>query len=188
MGHINWARIGLAVQHYQSLGFEYIETPWIVDRKSSSITCPDTARAITTDFEYTDLVGSAEQGFIHLCRTQQMPEGVNFVSCGPCFRWERPFDELHQLHFMKVELFSRLEDESRGDETARELCNRANRFVRQFGIAPEIVETDEGYDLEVNGIEIGSYGYRTHEEIGTWAYGTGLAEPRLSIVMESKNG
>jgi hypothetical protein len=41
------------------------------------------------------------------------------------------------------------------------------------------VKTDVGYDLEINGIEVGSYGRR---EVGdfTWVYGTGLALPRFS--------
>jgi hypothetical protein len=43
----------------------------------------------------------------------------------------------------------------------------------------DIVATDEGYDININGIEVGSYGFR---EIGDfmWVYGTGLAEPRFS--------
>ena len=43
--------------------------------------------------------------------------------------------------------------------------------------------SDESYDIESNGIELGSYGIRQHENI-TWVYGTGLAEPRLSIAIK----
>ena len=48
---------------------------------------------------------------------------------------------------------------------------------------PTAVKTDEGYDLEINGIEVGSYGARYHAKIGWWAYGTGLAEPRYTTAM-----
>jgi hypothetical protein len=51
------------------------------------------------------------------------------------------------------------------------------------------VETEQGYDLECNGIEIGSYGIRSCEYL-EWIYATGLAEPRMSIVKNivNKNG
>jgi hypothetical protein len=42
--------------------------------------------------------------------------------------------------------------------------------------------SDESYDIECNGVELGSYGVRHFENID-WIYGTGLAEPRLSTVM-----
>jgi hypothetical protein len=45
----------------------------------------------------------------------------------------------------------------------------------------DVMSTDEGADLMIDGIEIGSYGIRTYNAI-TWVYGTGLAEPRFSKV------
>jgi hypothetical protein len=47
-----------------------------------------------------------------------------------------------------------------------------------------IVKTEIGHDIELNGIEIGSYGWRQNQDI-IWAYGTGLAEPRFSIANQS---
>jgi hypothetical protein len=47
-----------------------------------------------------------------------------------------------------------------------------------------IVQTEIGHDIELNSIEIGSYGWRQHRDI-IWAYGTGLAEPRFSIANQS---
>ena len=44
----------------------------------------------------------------------------------------------------------------------------------------EIVKTEEGLDIELNGIEIGSYGYRSYKDFH-WIYGTALAEPRFSL-------
>ena len=46
----------------------------------------------------------------------------------------------------------------------------------------DIVKTEEGYDLEVGGIEIGSYGIRKCDYL-EWIYGTACAEPRMSVVI-----
>ena len=55
----------------------------------------------------------------------------------------------------------------------------AATFFGLEGAIPEIVETDEGWDINVGGIEVGSYGSRSiHDHL--WVYGTGLAEPRFS--------
>jgi hypothetical protein len=43
----------------------------------------------------------------------------------------------------------------------------------------KIVTTSDGYDIEYNGVEIGSYGIRKTSFL-EWIYGTGLAEPRFS--------
>lgn len=47
-------------------------------------------------------------------------------------------------------------------------------------------------DLEVAGVEVGSYGARAFEDEGgstvVWAYGTGLAEPRTSWAVERGRG
>ena len=40
----------------------------------------------------------------------------------------------------------------------------------------EVVPTQDGYDIEYKGVEIGSYGMRKTSFI-EWIYGTGLAEP-----------
>lgn len=45
------------------------------------------------------------------------------------------------------------------------------------------VETSAGWDVEVDGVEVGSYGHnelRDGDAPFVWVYGTGLAEPRLS--------
>jgi len=43
----------------------------------------------------------------------------------------------------------------------------------------DTIKTDNGYDITVKGIELGSYGIRECEFLN-WIYGTGCAEPRLS--------
>jgi hypothetical protein len=42
-----------------------------------------------------------------------------------------------------------------------------------------IIPTAQGLDIELGGIELGSYGYRSYGRLH-WIYGTGFAEPRFS--------
>jgi hypothetical protein len=183
--NINWQNISDAVEFYKTRGFEYIDTPWIVNYDTLAITCTNTRGIITTDDNRSSyygplkgLVGSAEQGFLQLAIVDQLPD-VNYVSAGPCFRMEK-IDELHQQQFFKVELFSRCATQKVAELATVELMHRASEFMNNV---PTAVKTDEGYDLEINGIEVGSYGARYHEKIGWWAYGTGLAEPRYTTAM-----
>jgi seryl-tRNA synthetase len=175
MKNINWQLISEAVEFYKSHGFEYIETPWIVPTDVMQITCPDFDKMRELNNGYSGMVGSAEQGFLSLAMKDQLPK-VNYVSAGPCFRIEN-YDELHQSQFFKVELFVRCDTDRSAFIAAKELRNRAHKFMNYV---PDVVYTDEGSDLEINGIEVGSYGARYHENVGWWAYGTGLAEPRYT--------
>lgn len=178
MKNINWQNIAKAIDFYTVHGFEYIETPWIVDYKTIEITCPDPQKIITVDESggtLHGLVGSAEQGFLQLVLDGKL-SGVNYVSAGSCFRLEKE-DELHQSQFFKVELFSKCINGDRAIQASRELLRRANKFMNYQAVE---VQTEEGFDLEINGVEVGSYGARFHSKIGWWAYGTGVAEPRYS--------
>jgi hypothetical protein len=47
----------------------------------------------------------------------------------------------------------------------------------------DIITTKEGFDIEVGGHELGSYGIRKHEYL-KWVYGTGCAEPRMSNLIK----
>lgn len=186
MTMIEWKLLGEAVSFYQKLGFEYIETPWVVDLSTALITCePHQANNYNYNDTNTDpvqsLVGSAEQGFLQLERDGKL-DGVNYVSCGPCFRTEDEYDDLHRPYFMKVELFVRnLGGESQARATSHELMDRAWKFM---DMKPTAKKTDEGFDLMLNGIEVGSYGARYDEEVGWWAYGTGLALPRYTYALK----
>ena len=53
-----------------------------------------------------------------------------------------------------------------------------------------LLKPGTGYDIvSPQGIELGSYGIRSHPDIGDWVYATGCAEPRLSIALkEFENG
>ena len=67
-----------------------------------------------------------------------------------------------------------------------------NRIKGQYYVEPfcgglEIIKTDIGYDITINGEELGSYGIRKCEFL-KWIYGTGCAEPRLSTLIKKYNG
>jgi len=177
----NWTSVADAVTFYKQHGFTYVDTPWLVSNKIAAYTSPSTNQVIQTNYYGVSLVGSAEQGFMALAINNKLPKGVNFVSAGPCFRNEPKLDDTHHLTFFKVELFVKVDDEDVAVRTARRLAVLANKFM------PEavLVTTDIGYDLEVNGIEVGSYGHRYHQDIGWWAYGTGLAVPRYEYATNS---
>jgi hypothetical protein len=62
----------------------------------------------------------------------------------------------------------------------------AQNFMNQYARV-EVLRTDQGRDLTLDGIEVGSYGYR---EAGgrKWACGTGLALPRFDVAREKQAG
>ena len=101
-----------------------------------------------------------------------------YCSAGPCFRDEPTLDKHHRYAFFKLELIHY------GDNlmSARRMAHEADLVMwNLFGEEHVVkcVETAEGYDLEVNGIEVGSYGRREHKG-HKWIYGTGLALPRAT--------
>lgn len=189
---IDYALLGRAVTEYQKRGYVYKEVPWMVPETAirstlpkgvpAYVACarheyydPDTGQRLggLDDFEYDSfLVGSAEQGFLHM-----NPKPGAYIGVTPCFRHEPVQNIFYQTGFMKAELFVTLED-----ATVDRVLHDAREVVGVLsGIAPDIVATDDGFDLELAEIEIGSYGERTHPEFGRWVYGTGLALPRFSV-------
>lgn len=182
--NINWTRIAEAVENYRSLGFKYVETPWIVSREAALLTCPH-ERYLDHADNHGVLAASAEQGFLQLAMDGEL-DSVNYVSSGPCFRIKDTLehaDRYHKLYFMKVELFSRCRDESEAVHAYKEMMGSAINFMRNYldgQQSPDARQTRDGWDLELNQIEVGSYGYRYDDRVGWWAYGTGIAEPRFS--------
>jgi hypothetical protein len=171
----HYERIGEAVKYYRNLGYEYVDVPWIVDRSIVEMTTKVTPIWLSVPGRgYKDLIGSGEQGFLAIW--DKLSEGKRYVTCTPCFRNEPVYDESRQLGFMKVELFAKSTDDW------RQFCNDASGFVRKQGVDHRLVQTILGYDIEVNGIEVGSYGGR---RVGdkVWSYGTGLAEPRFTYAL-----
>jgi seryl-tRNA synthetase len=99
----SWKRLTAAIGFYTVHGFELIEVPWTVNSVYSSLTKPPGRN----DFWLKDkvLVASAEQAFVQLYDEGKLDPEKFYCALTPCFRDEPVFDELHQLYFMKLELF-----------------------------------------------------------------------------------
>ena len=174
---INYWLLGVALTHYQSLGYTYVEAPWRVPAEIADLTCPEPNKRETSSLGSV-LVGSAEQGMLDMARSALLPHDTPLVACGPCFRLDEPKTPYHQDHFMKVELGYRCEDAG-PKMVVSKMIRDAQAFMQHYSMSPvEIIETPVGFDLEVMGVEVGSYGYRPELK---WVYGTGIAEPRFSL-------
>ena len=179
---INWGNIGAAVSWYEKRGYYYNEAHWTVSPEAISVTIPTGAKPVAIP-EQGVLVGSAEQSFI-----QKMLDGTSlsgrYVSASPCFRDDLE-DTLHQRHFFKVELIEMRKTDFKDEWIHASLGNMAGDALDFFrslpgGSASYIRHTETGLDIELRGVELGSYGIRRHGE-WVWVYGTGYADPRFSV-------
>ncbi len=185
--HIRWDLVGRALDVYQAhFDYSYIEVPWIVGDEAVNVTLPPGRRGFRC--EDGPLVGSAEQSFIQLALDGALQPG-RYVAASPCFR-DDDVDEQHARYFFKVELieFERAPIEDWGDAVER-MAQEALSFYRGIYEArdAEIVPTPQGLDIELGGIELGSYGYRPYKDFA-WVYGTGFAEPRFSYAIGGRHG
>ena len=133
------------------------------------------------------LVGSAEQSFLHLALNGMLKAG-RYVAASPCFRDDPP-DRFHRRTFFKVELIDLYAAGSEGlRQTPLYMAHTALRLFRALpgGEQAKIVPTGEDtYDIELRGVELGSYGTRSYDR-WSWVYGTGLAEPRFTLAVQSE--
>lgn len=157
-----------AMSYYESVGYKPVTAPMLVDEDIVNITLPKSKQARKHLDKY--YVGSAEQSFYQLMKDGLEPDG-EYMMITPCERDEVE-DENHLGIFLKVELISTR-------KTRYEILSLVSDFLSSEGIKGVGVETDEGFDLEVNGIEVGSYGNRIYKGINI-KFGTGLALPRIS--------
>lgn len=177
---VDWVLIAEGVEFYRKLGYVPVETPWIVSPIYTRATAPDWAVPLATP--EGDLVGSGEQGLLSLAATGQLEPG-RYMTTTPCFRDDRP-DDLHGRHFVKVELMWLGSDV--GEAERDTLVSHARSFFSQYlEVEEEPIDTEPGQiDLVCRRtrLELGSYGIRQWGSV-RWAYGTGVAEPRLSTVL-----
>lgn len=192
---IDYTKIGVAVEHYSKLGYKYIDVPWIISKESMMVTAPPEVRLFNTFAG--NLVASGEQSFIEIRKLLMQAEGFPalFQCVTPCFRDELNPDELHLQYFMKNELIGVCHPKHDQDDVPWALINYLIRnaldFFKKYSKNVEVVNAPMpnsvvNEDIIMNGIEVGSYGYRYHEDF-CWVYGTGCAEPRLSQVIEKGN-
>jgi hypothetical protein len=185
---IDYSLISKALEYYKDIGYQYIEAPWIVDYKSISITLPVERLSQTLFDGY--VIGSAEQSFIYLYKENKLKPG-KYVAASPCFRDEAE-DEWHSKTFFKVELII-IHDHPSSEYEVKSLVSDATVFFdfhsKKYHKNISLIKTNEGYDLNLNGIEVGSYGSRSvkiKNKKFYWSYGTGLAEPRFSMACQHK--
>lgn len=188
MNMINYSRIGEALGYYEKLcKYKLIEVPWLVSKEAIDVTKPPALRYFDTFAGH--LVGSGEQSLLEI-RSRLTPN-QRYVCATPCFRDEPEEDYLHLQYFFKVELMHVLPvDEKAAMENmlkeAHDYHAKHKNYATGFYTAQptvDVVATSEGFDINVNGIEVGSYGIREYNKF-LWVYGTGLAEPRFTQALE----
>lgn len=174
----NWARLARALAFYQSQGFELVELNWHASADVCLWTSPSAERMYP--FDQDALVGSAEQAFMQAQVDGLLVPGQGYVALTPCFRREPVVSDTHRLQFMKVELYVPGEA---SPACERRLATHAKAFMATEGANATCVATaPAGLDLEVAGVEVGSYVARSHGK-HLWTCGTGLAEPRFSLAL-----
>jgi hypothetical protein len=202
---INFTALGDAMGYYKTLGYEIKEVPWLVPFSDIMITIHENLKPtkISSLFPNDYLVGSAEQSFLNFHRNKKIEINKKYIGCTPCFRHESVIDKYHQLYFMKAELYLPLSYEDKEEDKEnifKNIINDAKYFFEHYDFlnrsqilntekirTTKVVKTDFGFDIELNGIELGSYGIRRNQENKLlWIHGTGLAEPRFSNVVNEK--
>jgi hypothetical protein len=180
---INYLNIHESVEHYAKLGYQRVETPWMVSSAVSSMTKPPHG----TDFDQGAkvLVASGEQSFLYQYAKGALPPGT-FQTVTPCFRREE-YDATHQKYFLKNELINTADVD---ELTMWNMVEHARAFFNAWLPSSLVSVVNTGYQAcdivcTLNGTdyELGSYGIRENEML-QWVYGTGCAEPRLSFVQQ----
>lgn len=177
---INYNIIAQSIEFYEKKGFIRLEAPWWVSKDIMSITAPlnhENDYFVSTNNKF--LVASGEQSFLYMASKGRLLEG-KFQTVTPCFRNES-IGRFSKKCFLKNELII---TGKVNEHILNELINTSLLFFKT--IIPtkmhdhiKIIKTNEGYDINLGNIEIGSYGIRECE-ILKWIYGTGCAEPRLT--------
>lgn len=184
---IDYKLLGESIDFYESDGFKRIESPWTVTEEVIDITRPPFGK--TSKLVHEDgkcLVASGEQSFLYLYLKGFLPLG-KFQTITPCFRSDH-FDFTHTKYFIKNELIW-TENPNRNNLTS--ICNSAMAFFSDYFNEIRLKETGKDmFDIDAiidgKSYELGSYGIRDCEFL-TWIYGTGLAEPRTSSLLNLQN-
>ena len=177
--------ITFAETFYQSKGYKKIEAPWAIESEIMDITRPEGRQG--ADLFGKKLVASAEQSYLQLIKEKELALG-KYVTTTPCFR-DDPEDLLHQHYFLKTELINVNFKDELDKKDLDLMVEEALQFF-SFFLPVKKQQTKIGFDIvdEKLGIELGSYGLRSHSFSDDcqvqWVYGTGIALPRLSYVIE----
>lgn len=177
-GQIDYRKLAAGIDHYESLGYEYQEVPWVVSDEAINVTLPPDLPA--TAVQYGKLVGSAEQSFIELMLRGQTI--LKACAVTPCFRIENQYDDLHHAYFMKLELINT----DVTQDNLHTMIEDAQGFFEQYTETDVEQTGPNAYDIvdKKRRIELGSYGIRSFDN-HTFIYGTGVALPRLDTVVNN---
>lgn len=176
---IDYNLLNKSILYYEDKGFKRIEIPWTVSSKVDDITRPSERLPFELKHNGKRLVASGEQSFLYLYLKNFLPHG-QFQGTSPCFRFE-PFDFLHTKYFMKNEIIKT--DIVNKSELTKIVGTAIEFYQPLFNKNLNIIETKEGFDIEIDRKELGSYGIRECEFL-KWIYGTACAEPRTSNLIK----
>lgn len=182
---IDYEKLAKSVPFYEEFGYKRIEVPWTVSKAISDITKPKNVaeHTVVKSGKEKVFVASGEQSFLSLINKSQLPAG-KYQTITPCMR-DDTFGPYHTKYFIKNELihFGNFKPNH-----LNQMVSDALEFLSSImgaGSSIKKVETGDGFDIILNGIEVGSYGIRECEFV-RWIYGTGVAEPRFSMADRNK--
>lgn len=181
---MNVSLVATAIQ-YWSGWFTPTTVPALVDQDVMKHTCPPGVIDMRLYGEGDDtVVASAEQSFLQLEKEGNLPPGF-WMALTPCYRDESVFDQTHLPVFLKLELMILAKEREKCHRLEAEwVAYRMQRFFREFCALPTtVIETDDGWDVMYEDLELGSFGVRETMTGRSYIYGTGLAEPRASIAL-----
>lgn len=184
LNKLDYDLIQNALDYYESLQYKYIETNWLISKEADDFTRPfiATPAIINNDRHF---IGSAEQSFIDKILNKQLSDEESiYYSVSPCLRLGDTETDYHTEEFLKVELSALASTEAAAINLMNKFKNDAKKYFSEISneYIHEHVITHMNTDLEINGIEVGSYGYRElyDKKDGYFiVYGTGLAVPRF---------
>ena len=158
-----------------------VPLPWLVPERYVDATRPSWAPPQPATV-HGSWVASGEQSFLQLAEEGRLPLSLRFIGWTPCVR-EETFGPHHHYTFIKAEVFEWV-DPQRDEASQLEALVGAARDAlapETPGLLREVPLTDGTWDLELNGLEVGSYGVRVSPLSGRrYLYATALAEPRFS--------
>ena len=176
--NIDTFSIADAMRFYKNCGFQPACVPMLVDSDVSALTKPEGLDEVYHPSGKV-YVASAEQSFIQLWKDDQLTPGNSWMALTPCVRMEEQ-DDSHLSTFLKLELMIV------GENNVHLTLEPAVRFFRMYDPEACVIQTNDGYDIEIRGVEVGSYGVRQMLDGTSYVYGTGIAEPRLSYALSRK--
>lgn len=175
---IDYKLLDESIEYYKKCGYDRIESPWMVSEYVDNITKPKHIQSYQLYHNQKCLVASGEQSFLYLYLKNYLPKG-QFQTITPCFRYDQ-FDSLHCNSFMKNEL---IKTDVVTPLALEEVIDKAHEFFKLYIPDTYVIQTAEGFDIEVDGKELGSYGIRSCDFLD-WIYGTACAEPRTSTLIK----